>query len=183
MNWRKWNYAIHRDLGFLCIGLTLLYALSGIAVNHIQDWNPNYVIEKIETQIPPIASGALQPEAIPPILQRLGEKNFQNAFQPDQDNLWIYLDKRMIRINLPSGTVQQEVFKRRPFWYPLNYLHLNHPKKSWTWVADIYAGGLFLLAFSGLLMLPKKKGPKKFRALTFMLAGFAIPIIFLLLYY
>jgi hypothetical protein len=45
INWRKWNRAIHRDLGYLCFGLTLIYTISGIAMNHIQDWNPNYKIE------------------------------------------------------------------------------------------------------------------------------------------
>jgi hypothetical protein len=41
-----WEYIIHRDLGYLCFGLTIIYVISGVAVNHIQDWNPNYVIER-----------------------------------------------------------------------------------------------------------------------------------------
>ena len=36
MKWRKWNIIIHRDLGYLCFGLTILYVISGVAVNHIQ---------------------------------------------------------------------------------------------------------------------------------------------------
>ena len=28
---------IHRDVGYLVVGLTLIYAISGIAVNHIDD--------------------------------------------------------------------------------------------------------------------------------------------------
>ena len=27
MNWRKWNNLIHRDLGYLCFGLTIVYIL------------------------------------------------------------------------------------------------------------------------------------------------------------
>jgi len=183
MNWRKWNYAIHRDLGFLCIGLTLIYALSGIAVNHIADWNPNYVIERVDAQIPPQPSGVIDPVIIPQILQLLGEqKGHENAFQPDPDNLWIYVEKRMIRVHLPSGKVKHERVTRRPFWYPLNFLHLNHPKKAWTWVADIYAGALFLLAFSGMLMVSKKSGLKK-RGVILTGMGILLPILFLLIYY
>ena len=34
---------MHRDLGYLAVGLTVVYALSGLAVNHIADWDPNFV--------------------------------------------------------------------------------------------------------------------------------------------
>src|SRR5205085_7811502 len=36
---RKWLRAIHRDVGYIAVGLTFIYALSGIAVNHITDWS------------------------------------------------------------------------------------------------------------------------------------------------
>ncbi len=34
--------SLHRDAGYLAVGLTLVYALSGLAVNHIKDWDPNF---------------------------------------------------------------------------------------------------------------------------------------------
>ena len=34
--------AFHRDAGNLAVGLTLVYAASGLAVNHIADWDPNF---------------------------------------------------------------------------------------------------------------------------------------------
>jgi len=36
--WRNSLRTLHRDLGFLAVGLTFVYALSGLAVNHIADW-------------------------------------------------------------------------------------------------------------------------------------------------
>ena len=54
MNWRKWNNILHRDIGYLCVGLTIIFAVSGIAVNHVENWNPNYKIEKIDFNINPI---------------------------------------------------------------------------------------------------------------------------------
>ncbi len=183
MNWRKWNHLIHRDLGYLCIGLTLIYALSGVAVNHIADWNPNYIIERVEKRISPLPSGVIDPGIIPGLLHQLGETGgHENAFQPDPDHLWIYIDKRMIKLELPTGRVEQQVFKRRPFWYPLNFLHLNHPKKAWTWVADLYAVALFLLACSGILMIFRQSGLQR-RGLLLTTAGFLLPLIFLLFYY
>jgi len=42
---RKWSRILHRDIGFFFIGTTILYGLSGIALNHMSDWNPNYTVE------------------------------------------------------------------------------------------------------------------------------------------
>jgi|GEM_PF-216128 len=33
---------LHRDAGALAVGLTIVYAISGLAVNHVLDWNPSY---------------------------------------------------------------------------------------------------------------------------------------------
>ena len=40
--WRPALRALHRDIGYLAVGLTFVYALSGLAVNHIADWDPNF---------------------------------------------------------------------------------------------------------------------------------------------
>src|SRR5438067_8123155 len=37
--WRAWLRATHRDVGYVAVGLTFVYALSGLAVNHITDWS------------------------------------------------------------------------------------------------------------------------------------------------
>ena len=44
MKWRKLIIATHRDVGYLLAGMTVIYAISGVAVNHVDDWNPNYVV-------------------------------------------------------------------------------------------------------------------------------------------
>ena len=51
MKWRKLVIATHRDVGYFFAGLTVIYAISGIAVNHIEDWNPNYVIRTDTVQV------------------------------------------------------------------------------------------------------------------------------------
>ncbi len=184
MKWRKLVFATHRDLGFLCLGLTLIYALSGIAVNHIGDWNPNYSISKVDTRIDwPAFRGVVSETQVRDILARLAETvPYESYFQPDPENLWIYVQGRVVRMNLVSGAVQHEKVERRTFWYPLNFLHLNHPKKAWTVIADLYAVGLALLAVTGLFMLPQTQRLKK-RCVWLTVAGFALPLGFLMLYY
>jgi hypothetical protein len=56
-----------------------------------------------------------------------------------------------------------------------NWLHLNRGKKAWTYVADTYAGALLLLAISGMIMLPGRKGLFG-RGGLLVLLGAAIPI-------
>ena len=78
--WRKWNRATHRDLGYLFVAMTIIYSLSGIAINHLNDWNPNYVItvEDIQVQIPSDKSKIDKKEVIN-ILSQIGEEdNYKN---------------------------------------------------------------------------------------------------------
>src|SRR5260370_40180768 len=45
---RTWLRAIHRDVGYSAVGLTFVYAASGLAVNHVASWDPNFT-HKTET--------------------------------------------------------------------------------------------------------------------------------------
>ena len=51
MKLRRLIIATHRDVGYFFAGLTVIYAVSGVAVNHIDDWNPNYVIRREVVEI------------------------------------------------------------------------------------------------------------------------------------
>ncbi len=57
MKWRKLIIATHRDVGYFFAGLTVIYAISGIAVNHIEDWNPNYVIRTESVSVGELPTG------------------------------------------------------------------------------------------------------------------------------
>ena len=77
--WRKWNNILHRDLGYLAFGLSIVYAISGVAVNHAADWNPNYKIENTERHIKPLDSGRIltdsQIQSVLSQLEAIGEVN------------------------------------------------------------------------------------------------------------
>ncbi len=56
MAWRRVLVGLHRDIGFLILGLTLVYGVSGIAVNHRHHWNPNPTLTRLgmrESEISP----------------------------------------------------------------------------------------------------------------------------------
>jgi len=176
--WRRWNLALHRDVGYLTVALTLVYAISGLAVNHIASWNPNYTKTREIRQITP-----LDPKAAPEvILQRIQEQlrpegRFKSSFQPDDDTLQLFYDRATYAVDLPTGKVLVDATRPRPVLYAMNQLHLNAPKKLWTLIADVYAVGLIILALSGLFIL---RGPKGLfgRGLWFAAVGAALPLLY-----
>ena len=85
MNWRRLNNVLHRDIGYLAVGLTIVYGVSGIAVNHVRDWNPSYRVDKVALTIEPI-SATDRAVIIAEARQKLGvTQEPRNAFRPDPD--------------------------------------------------------------------------------------------------
>ncbi len=157
--WRRWNTALHRDIGYLAAGLTVIYAISGLAVNHMAHWNPNYMrtvktfeVGTLDRQLP---EEVLAVETLARL--KVTEKP-RSAFQPDEDSLEIYIKEGKYSVDLPTGKVLFEGTVPRPVLMAMNRLHLNAPKRAWTWIADVYALSLAFLAVSGLFILRGKNG-------------------------
>ena len=183
MNWRKWNNIIHRDLGYLCFGLTIIYAISGLVVNHIRDWNSNYKIIKTTQEIQPVIEFEDNEGLAKKILNQLNiSEPYNNFFRSDTENIAIYFTGKTINANFVSGNVVIETVQNRPFLREANFLHLNEPKKVWTLIADIYAVSLGILAITGILVIKGKKGITG-RGAWLTGIGIVIPIVFLYLYH
>ena len=158
MNWRRLNNVLHRDIGYLAVGLTVVYGVSGLAVNHVRDWNPSYRVERVALQIAPIRAtdrDAIVAEA----REKLGVTQApRNTFRPDPDTLQLFFRDGNYSIDLPTGKVITERTRPRPVLYEMNQLHLNTPKRLWTWIADLYAIGLIVLAIMGMFVLKGRTG-------------------------
>ncbi len=180
MKWRKAVIATHRDVGYFFAGLTVIYAVSGIAVNHIDDWNPTYVIRTESRSVGELATtdNAAVTRAVLEGMAIAEEPESVVRMAPDQ--LKIFLDRRTLTVTVPSGEVLDEHVRRRYAFFEVNYLHLNHGKGFWTWFADIYAVGLMVLACTGIFIITGKKGLGG-RGRWLLMAGMAIPLIYLVL--
>ncbi len=180
MRWRKLVIATHRDVGYFFAGLTVIYAISGIAVNHIDDWNPNYVIRTEEVsvgELPMTDTSELAAE----VLRRMAiTEPPESVVRMTPGRLKIFLAGRTLTAALPSGDIVDEQARRRWAFFEINYLHLNHGKGFWTWFADLYAVGLVVLACTGVLIITGEKGLGG-RGRWLMLAGLAIPLVYLIL--
>jgi len=106
----------------------------------------------------------------------------KNTFYPDSASVKIFVEGNTITANLKSGEVLQEKIKSRTVFRETNFLHLNAPKKLWTFVADIFAAALIFLAISGLFMIKGKKGITG-RGAWLTALGILIPVVFYLIYF
>ncbi|MCU0234373.1 MAG: hypothetical protein MUE90_10145 [Thermoanaerobaculales bacterium] len=180
MKLRRLIIATHRDVGYFFAGLTVIYAISGVAVNHIDDWNPSYVIRQEVVDVGRLPPGG--PEALgAEVLGRLGvDEAPRSVVRMGPGELKIFLDQRTLTVALPGGRVVDERARRRFAFFELNYLHLNHGRGFWTWFADAYAVGLCVLACTGIFIISGRKGLGG-RGRNLLLLGLAIPIIYLAL--
>lgn len=179
--WRKWNNILHRDIGYIIVGLTLVYGVSGIAVNHTADWNPNYTVEREGREIGPLDGGTRE-ELIAAARERLGlAEEPKNAFRPDPETLQLFYDRVTYAIDVPTGKVIVESVRPRRVLFEFNQLHLNAPKKAWTYIADAYAVSLIIVAITGMFVLKGKTGITG-RGAWLVSLGVLIPVSYWLLH-
>jgi hypothetical protein len=178
LTWRRLNNILHRDLGYLAVALTVIYAISGIAVNHTHQWNPSYRIveeERFFTPFPATDRAAIVTTLVD-VLELPGPP--QNAFRRTPTDIELFYDGWSVRADIAEGHALVEQPRDRLLLRDMNFLHLNHPKGLWTWFADLYAVVLLVLAVTGMFVLRGRQGLAG-RGKWFVLAGLVVPIVFL----
>ena len=177
--WRAWLRAVHRDVGYLAVGFTMIYALSGIAMNHIEDWDPNFRSSEVQLKITPISDELSDDEAVARITAVAGIPGKPSDVLRAGDE---------VRLEYPSGskvtaigetvTVQQR--ESRFFFRIANWLHATRGKAAWKYIADAYAVLLLYLAISGIFMIKGKLG-LRWRGTLLITAGVAVPLAYIVL--
>jgi len=171
---RKWIRILHRDLGYLMVGLSLVYGISGYIMNHIDKTDPafnNYegtiVLNQNLSRKDVIAAWTAQ-EDLPEIksVQKLNDEHYR-----------VMLDGGLGIYELKTGIIDYKYITKKPIIYFVNKLHYNKVK-YWTWIGDIFAFTLIFFAISGLFMVKGSKGIIG-RGKWYLIAGFIIPLIYL----
>ena len=179
---RKWLRILHRDIGYLAIILTVIFSISGIAVNHIDDWNPNYGVSYEEISIVPVR-GSTKVTILAKVLPQLGLEpgQIRNAYRSSPEQIEIFTDEGTFSINIKTGIGIIEKVSKRFLLFDFNYLHLNSGRDSWKWFSDLFALSLIFLAVSGLFLIKGKKGIK-WRGTILTVIGLLLPIIYIIYY-
>lgn len=176
---RRWSRAVHRELSFFLTGMLLIYAISGIALNHRDTFNPDYSVERVTRRIAP-REGAMDRAAVEALLAELGiADGYVKHYAPDAGHLKVFLqESATLTVTTADGTAVYEKLHRRPLLSALTRLHFN-PGRWWRWFSDLFAAGLVIVILTGCLML---KGPKGIwgRGGIELLAGILLPLLFFL---
>ena len=181
MQWRKLFRALHRDIGYVAVSLTLAYALSGLAVNHIEDWNPSYSFAERTVDLGALPAGTIAAQAAF-IVDRLelDPRAVRGHFQETEHELRIFLTEgQEARVDLRTGRGHVKTLSTRPVLFEVNALHLNNLKGIWTYVADLFAIALIVLAITGVTMMKGDRGIAG-RGKYFIAAGLTIPVGFII---
>jgi uncharacterized protein len=172
--WRAWLRAVHRDVGYLAIGFTVIYAVSGIAQNHIEDWGEvSYKTYETTATITPVADDAPDALAIKAVADAAGLGTPTASFRAGDEVRLEYANGAKATAIGSELVVQGR--QRRTFIGAANWLHTARNKSGWRYVADAYALLLMYLAISGIFMIKGRLG-LKWRGALLISIGVAVPV-------
>lgn len=180
--WRRWFRIAHRDLSFFFAGVIIVYAVSGIALNHKRDFNADYKITRTELQVKgafPYASQVSESE-VKTFLTQVGEEDaYMKHYYFGEGQMKAFLKGgSSLTVDMKSGRALYESVKKRPVLSAFSRLHYN-PGRWWTAFSDIFAVALLLITVTGLFMNRGRTGIVG-RGGIELIAGILVPLLFLL---
>ena len=118
---RRYCRTVHTHLSFFFTGVILIYAVSGITMNHLKDFNPKYYItvnNYAENGIFPHSRNFTKKEIIQ-LLKKIDEQNnYIKHFYPNSSTLKVFLKSGSTYVlNIQTGNVTYEGVKKRPVFY------------------------------------------------------------------
>lgn len=193
MSFSKTIRSLHRDLGYFVIGLTLIYAITGIILSgralgwlekeyisktqvsknlDIKQFN-NYFIEKV-----------IKEEKVPEVFDKesytMAKKYLKLKLEKEEENTYFFKAWKNLKVkyNFKNGMLVVQN-KGYPAYIEIFIdAHKATHKKIWFYLAIIYSVILSFLAISSFWMLKGKNGFKQ-RGIYFMLAGFLTIAVFI----
>ena len=179
---RKLLRILHRDLGYFIVGMTIVYGLSGIFLNHRHDFNPDYKIFVTDFKTNLQNKSTFSEKEVLAVLENIDrEVVYKKHYVNNQGNIKVFIENGEIVINPESGNGTMNYLQKRPVIYGMNKLHKATLGSLWKWVSDAMAVILIFVAISGLVILKGKRGFGKW-GWWLTIAGIVVPLFFALMY-
>ena len=175
----KWVRILHRDLGYFTFGIIIIYAVSGIALNHRKSWNPSIKTISSEAIVHDFVSKKdVDDEFVAKLLTSKGVENEFIRYFFRKDNLVVLYDGGKLTLNTKKGEGRLDVQRKRHAFNQMVFLHMTN-KPVWIWFSDIFAVMLLITVITGLIMIKGKNGFKK-RGIILGVLGLFVPVIILI---
>jgi len=157
------------------VGISLVYAISGILLNHMDGKDPAFRTEERTLQV---EKGMNSQELTQWWNKQMDVPPLRKILPMDQGHLRLMLDGGVGVYSSDNGIIDYEKHSKRQFVYWINKLHYNQVK-GWNLMADFFAGSLIFFALSGLVMIKGKHGIAG-RGKWYLLIGLAIPVLYVI---
>lgn len=178
-SWRtktsRWMRIIHRDLGFLMVGVCFVYGISGFLLNHMNGKDPAFDSKEESLTM----EKGLTNEELSVVWADRKLPELKKVVPIDETHTRLLLQGGIGVYNSATGIVDYEIHKKNEFVYWINKLHYNKVK-GWSIMADIFAFSLLFFAISGLVIVKGKKGIGG-SGKWYLIAGLLIPALYILL--
>lgn len=187
---RQWHWISSA----LCLAGMLLFAVTGITLNHASQISAKPLIVTLDSALPKPLLAELQLAAtqqqLPSSVHNWLEQQLKQSINPthaewSSNELYLALPRPggdgWFSIDLGSGELLYESTDRGWIAY-FNDLHKGRNSgAAWSWFIDIFAGICVLFSFTGLWLLTRQT---KMRPSTWpvTLAGLVIPLLIMLLF-
>ncbi len=172
----RWLRIIHRDLGFLMVGVCLIYGISGFLLNRIHQKDFAFKTEAKSVQL---ESGLSKDELTVNWNDQKGLPKLKKVLAIDDEHHRLMLEGGIGVYNIKSGYTDYELNSKRAFIYWINRLHYNKVT-GWNYMADFFAFSLVFFAISGIFMVKGKKGMAG-SGKWWLLGGLLIPLVYILI--
>ncbi|GAB4202197.1 MAG: PepSY-associated TM helix domain-containing protein [Bacteroidia bacterium] len=170
----------HRDIGYFISVLIIIYCISGIALNHIDDFNPDFIISRDTVSIPiTFTFEDFNYDKAKELSLYVHQNKIKVWDKPTHDQLKIYYDNATFHIYIDRRVGVYEELTKRPLIYHANLFHRNSIE-GWKWISDIFSTLLIIVTITGMFMLKKKNQHSIFKkGKWYLIAGTILPLIFL----
>lgn len=154
---RRWARIIHRDLSYFFAGVVVVYAVSGIVLNHKRDFNSNYSVRRTELQMPgtyPAPAETSREQAEELLRAADPEARYVKHYASGEQRVKVFVaGGSVLEVDMQNGRAVYEKLTKRPVISSMNRLHYN-PNRWWTRFSDIFAASLLVITLTGLVMVP-----------------------------
>jgi len=170
---------IHRDLGYFYIGLIISFAISGILMNHREQFHAekyNVETKNIEVNMP--KKEAISVDFAKNIIKQFNLEDTYRKHKVKGETLRISYKNTDIEVDINTGKGELTTYNKTPLISQMMKLHKS-TSNWWIYYGDIFGLSLITIAITGAIMIPAGKFSFKNRGWKLALAGIVFPLVVL----
>jgi uncharacterized protein len=170
---------IHRDLGYFYIGLIISFALSGILMNHRDQFHAekfNVETKEIEVKLP--GKEEITEAYAKDFIKQFQIEDTYRKHKVKGDNFRISYKNTDVEIDVNTGKGEITTYRKTPIISQMMKLHKS-TSNWWIYYGDVFGLSLITIALTGAIMIPAGKFSFKNRGWKLAVAGVIIPLLVL----